>query len=255
MTSENTVTPYSALAEIYDDVMSDVDYETWADYIDEIILTHHPEAIRLLELACGTGTVALSLEELDHYEITATDISDSMISVAKKKGIERSSSIQFRVMNFLKPDLKSLFDVIYMTFDSINYLHENEQILQLHRNVKDLMAPNGVFIYDFTTPKNSRKAIHYLNHENRTLTNGFQYTRSSSYNSRSRIHTNEFLIKKENKCNQADIYQEVHHQKIYTLNEITALVAKTNFSILKAYNSFTLDNATEKSLRVTMVLQ
>ena len=56
---------YTVLADIYDRVMSDVDYETWADYIDEIILEHRPEAENLLELACGTGTIALSLEELD----------------------------------------------------------------------------------------------------------------------------------------------------------------------------------------------
>lgn len=255
MSSEKKSAPYSVLAEIYDDVMSDVDYETWADYIDEIILTHHPEAFRLLELACGTGTVALTLEELDHYDITATDRSDSMISVAKKKGIDRSSSIRFRVMDFLNPDLNGPFDVIYMTFDSLNYLREEEQILQLHKNARNLMAPDGLFIYDFTTPANSRKAIHYLNHENRTLTSGFQYNRLSNYDSRARIHTNEFRIKKMNRCNQPDIYREVHRQKIYTLNEIATLVEKSNFTLLEAYNSFTLDRATEKSLRVTMVLQ
>jgi ubiquinone/menaquinone biosynthesis C-methylase UbiE len=70
---------YSALAQIYDDVMVEVDYETWTDYIDEIIYQYHPEAQSVLELACGTGTMALSLEELAAYKITATDGSPEMI--------------------------------------------------------------------------------------------------------------------------------------------------------------------------------
>ena len=56
---------YSALAEIYDDVMGDVDYETWTDYIDDIIVEHNPESVDVLELACGTGTMAVAVEGLD----------------------------------------------------------------------------------------------------------------------------------------------------------------------------------------------
>ena len=65
--------------------MKDVDYEVWTDYIDEIIMMHHHEARDVLELACGTGTMALSMDELGYYNITATDLSPEMIEKAKKK--------------------------------------------------------------------------------------------------------------------------------------------------------------------------
>ena len=50
---------YTHLAKVYDEVMKDIDYEDWADFIDEIIQNHNDEAKTILELACGTGSLAI----------------------------------------------------------------------------------------------------------------------------------------------------------------------------------------------------
>lgn len=249
--------PYSALANIYDHVMSDVDYETWADYIDEIILTHHPEASRLLELACGTGTVALSLEELDCYSITATDGSAEMIHEAIKKATEKYSEIHFKQMDFLKFDLTEKFDVVYMIFDSLNYLHHDSEIIKLHKNVRSVLNPDGIFIYDFTTPINSRKAIRHLNRQKQEIDSSIRYFRDSSYDARQRVHTNSFKIEmKQGEDDSFSVsFSEIHQQKIYTLEQITSIIDETDFTILEAYDGFQLRPANEKSLRITMVLQ
>lgn len=248
---------YSVLADIYDIVMSDVDYETWADYIDEIILIHQPKARSILELACGTGTIALSLEELDCYEITATDGSAHMIRIAQQKAAKVNSGIDFQTMNFLDLSLDKTFDVVYMVFDSINYLHAKEDILQLHHEVKKILNPGGIFVYDFTTPRNSRKAIRFLNNESKTINSQYRYHRGSSFNAKKRIHTNLFQIEKLDKDSGEILekFEEEHHQKIYTFEEMKAVIKKTNFNILQAYDGFELKPAHRKSLRITMVLQ
>lgn len=257
--NKNTIEqkPYSVLADIYDHVMSDVDYETWADYIDEIILTHQPNAKSLLELACGTGTVALSLEELDCYDITATDGSAEMIRVAKNKATANGSEILFRQMNFLDFDLQGRFDVVYMIFDSLNYLHNDSEIINLHQNVREVLNPNGIFIYDFTTPRNSRKAIQYLNRHNREIGNAIRYYRDSSYDADEQVHINSFEIEmlQDDETQHNLSYREVHQQKIYTLKQIQTIIGKTDFTILESYDGFQLKPANQKSLRITMVLQ
>ena len=250
--------PYSILADIYDHVMSDVDYETWADYIDEIILTHNPNAESLLELACGTGTVALSLEELDCYKIMATDGSEEMIRVAIKKGMLNGSEVIFKPMNFLDFDLlHDRFDVVYMIFDSLNYLHHESEIIKLHENVKNVLNPDGIFIYDFTTPRNSRKAIRYLNRQEKKIGEQIRYYRDSSYDADKQIHTNRFKIDKNQDGVQKNVFSfsEIHQQKIYTLEQMRTIIGKTDFTILEAYNGFELKPANQKSLRITMVLQ
>lgn len=248
---------YSVLADIYDIVMSDVDYETWADYIDEIILIHQPTARGLLELACGTGTIALSLEELDCYEITATDGSPDMIRIAKKKADHTDSQIDFHTMNFLDLSFDKKFDVVYMVFDSINYLHTKEEILQLHQQVKQLLKPGGIFIYDFTTPRNSRNAIRFLNNESKNINGQIRYRRGSSFNAKERIHTNLFHIEKldENSGEVIEKFEEQHQQKIYTFEEIKKIVSQTDFKIVQTYDGFELKPAHRNSLRITMVLQ
>lgn len=248
---------YSVLADIYDIVMSDVDYETWADYLDEIILMHQPTTRSILELACGTGTIALSLEELDCYKIKATDGSPDMIRIAKKKAAEANSEIDFQTMNFLDLSFDETFDVIYMVFDSLNYLHTREEILQLHQQAKSVLNPGGIFVYDFTTPRNSRKAIRFLNNESKNINGQFRYHRESSFNAKERIHTNRFHIEKLDKST-GDIvekFEEQHQQKIYTLEYIKSVIEDTDFEIVQAYDGFELKPAHKKSLRVTMVLQ
>lgn len=248
---------YTLLAEIYDEVMEDVDYETWTDYIEEIISHHHEYAEDLLELACGTGTMALSMEEFGYYHIVATDASAPMIEAAKKKGEAAGSDVKFKVMDFLEITLDQTFDVVYMVFDSLNYLHSEKDILKLHSEVKKVLNPGGLFIYDFTTPRNSRKAIKYLDKETKTIKNRYRYRRESRYDHSERIHTNLFEI--EELANNSDhpvrSFTEEHHQRIYTYKEIAALIGKTEFNIVTAYDGFRLTPAHKKSLRITMVLQ
>ncbi len=245
------------LADIYDIVMSDVDYETWADYLDEIILMHQPTARNILELACGTGTIALSLEELDCYKITATDGSPDMIRIARKKAAKVNSEIKFLTMNFLDLSFEETFDVVYMVFDSLNYLHSEDKIIKLHNEVKNVLSPEGIFIYDFTTPRNSRKAIRFLNNESKKIDGKYRYHRESSFDAKNRIHTNRFQIEKldQNEGLIVDKFEEQHQQKIYTLKEIRSVINKTDFRILEAYDGFALKPAHRKSLRITMVLQ
>lgn len=258
MTSKAKEKPaYSVLAQIYDTVMEEVDYETWADYLDEIILMHHPEARDILELACGTGTIALSLEELDCYNITATDGSDEMIRMAQRKARESRSEIRFLTMNMLDFTISGSFDVVYMVFDSLNYLREEYELLRLHENVKEHLKPGGIFIYDFTTPRNSRNAIRLLNDEHGSVGGRYRYHRESLFNAKQKIHTNRFEIEELDEATGSviDVYHEEHQQKIYTFDEIRTMIGKTDFTILEAYDGFKLKPAHRKSLRITMVLK
>lgn len=257
MSDTNLRRSYSVLAEIYDAVMKDVDYEAWTDYIDEIIMMHHHEARDILELACGTGTMALSMDEIGYYNITATDLSPEMIKQAKQKAADAESDIHFQTLDFLNIDLDKKFDAVFMVFDSLNYLHSKDDILTLHEQVYNVLRPNGIFVYDFTTPRNSKKAIRYLNDEQDTVNDRYAYHRSSRYDEHNRIHTNTFEIEElsNRPATAPSIFREEHHQKIYTMNEIMPIVEESPFRLLKAYDGFELKPAHKRSLRITMVLR
>lgn len=256
---ENIKRPeYSTLAEIYDVLMKEVDYEAWADFIDEIIQTHHPDPVSILELACGTGSLSLSLDELQCYDILATDKSPSMIRKARQKAKRQGADVRFTEMDFLdiRPEGKE-FDIVLSLFDSVNYLQKPEDIRKLLAEVKKVLKPESLFIFDFTTPRNSIKAIQYLHNEKGYAQNHYRFFRKSRYDPHQQIHYNEFNIEKLDKNHESvqKRYSEKHRQRIYTLKEMLDIVGGSGYNIVAKYEDFDLIEATDNSLRITMVLQ
>lgn len=248
---------YSKLAEIYDEVMDDVAYDIWADFIDDIIQVHHPNPNTILELACGTGSLALNLDELGYYDILATDKSPHMIKQASKKGTEHGSGVRFEVMDFLDIHLDQAFDIVVSIFDSINYLHRSRDIHHLLGEVKKVITPESLFIFDFTTPRNSIQAIEFLNNEEGYTSDNYRFLRKSRYDGKKQIHYNSFQIEKLDTDGETVLerYSEEHEQRIYSLQQMLDIIGETDYNIVAKYEDFDLVEADSKSLRITMVLQ
>ena len=257
MTQAEEQPEYSKQADIYDAVMQDVNYELWADFIDAIILKHHPRAKSILELACGTGSISLFLDELECYDVVGTDKSPQMIEKACKKNKSMFCNVDFKVMDFLDITLDQTFDIVFCVFDSINYLHTEKEILQFLSEIKQVLDQDSLLIFDFTTPKNSIQAIEYLNNEEGYTEDNHRYFRLSSYDADKRIHKNEFRIEKlaEDQETVLKQFRETHHQKIYTLQQMLDIIDQTAYNIRAKYSGFDFEEADEKSLRITMVLQ
>jgi SAM-dependent methyltransferase len=247
---------YTHLAPVYDEVMKDVDYEVWADFIDDIIATHFEEAQTLLELGCGTGTLSLLIEEFDLYDITATDISNEMLDVARFKGDFKQSNITFKQVDFTDIRLNETYDVVVLVFDGINYMTENDGIVRVLEQVKSVMYEESIFIVDFATATNSLKHAELMNDEGITPDH-WRYVRVSRFLPAEHLHYNDFTLEKlsDDNAHVLQRYREVHVQRVYTFEEMKALVAKAGMRILAAYSGFDLDEATPQSDRITLVLQ
>ncbi len=247
---------YTSLAPLYDTLMHDVDYDAWADYIDEIIQYHHEYASKILELACGTGTMALSMNELGYYDITATDASEEMLKIAQEKTYYAMPGIKLQKMDYLNIDIKDSFDVIFTVFDSINYLENKAQILKLLNDCHSILNNNGLFIFDFSTPVNSMEAVDYLDNDEAS-NQQYRYYRTSRYNQKDKIHYNEFIIEQFANDGKTVInrFEEIHKQYIYTLDEILEIVAESPYHLEAAYGDFDLVEANNESARVTIVLK
>lgn len=245
---------YRKLAPIYDDIMHDVDYHDWTDFVDSVFQYHHPYGTKLLELACGTGTMALELEKRNNYDITATDISPEMIRIAREKGEKSVSTIQWLVQDMCHLDLDNKFDIIFMVFDSLNYLHKEEDILSLLERVRQHLEHDGIFVFDFTTPRYSPRVAPLLN-EDRTI-DEYCYQRISSYNEEKQIHTNHFFVEKKDRQTDrvTECFEEVHRQRIWSLQELRAILLHSPLHLTTAYEDFDLSSANDNSERITMVL-
>jgi SAM-dependent methyltransferase len=199
----------------------------------------------------------MALDRYGCYQIVGTDKSAAMVAKAREKAATGNPCVAFRQMDFLDITLQQKFDIVVSIFDSVNYLHSEEDIRQLLYQVREVMDRNSLFIFDFTTPKNSEQAIKHLNNEEGITSNNYHFFRKSEYDADRQIHYNIFEIEKLADDRQEVLEQvtEEHRQRTYSLTQMQEIIADSHFEIVANYSEFDLDEATPESLRITMVLR
>ncbi len=243
-----TTPPYTALAAGYDAVMAHVDYDAWATYVHILLQVHHPDPQSILELGCGTASLALALQPRGSYRYRATDGSAQMIDIARRKATLEACPIEFDVADFTDFRVEEPVDAVVLLYDGLNYLLEEDQVRALLRCAYDALRPGGIFLFDQSTPANSLNNEDYFEDEGRTR--NFAYTRQSHYDAAKRLHTTSFTLTVGN-----EHFHEQHVQLAYSLGEIRALVQQTPFVEAAAYDDFTKNAATDDSERIHWILR
>ena len=249
-----SVPPYDALAAGYDVVMAHVDYGEWAEYVLDLFEEHEAWPESVLELGCGTGSLALEMQERGPhggFRYLATDRSPAMIRVARAKAKlqgRSAGSLRFDVADFTDFEFAQRFDAVLLLYDGVNYLLEDEEVAVMLAHAHDVLAPGGVFILDQSTPANSLNNAEYFGDEGEA--EAFAYVRRSAYDPATRLHTTEFDMTVE-----GETYTEQHVQRAYRLAEVTALVEASSLDVVAAYDGFTTEPATEASERIHWVLR
>ncbi len=238
--------PYSILAQIYDCVMKDVPYRQWVKYIVRIIKKFHPETKRILDLACGTGTM-ISLLKKHGFMVDGLDISPAMIEKAKNKLKDNNVRLFVADMSNFKTDEK--YDAQICLYDSVNYLLEAEKFYGLFKSVWNSLNSDGIFIFDISTEYNSVQNAILMNVSERC--DGFKYIRTSYYLRDEKLHVNEFKIEIDDKT-----FFERHVQRIYKISEIEDIIVDTKlFKILGYFDGFSFHKGSEWSQRIHFVLK
>ncbi|MCD7904392.1 MAG: class I SAM-dependent methyltransferase [Clostridiales bacterium] len=83
---------YESLSALYDVYMEDVPYEKWFKNIVYILKKYGQNGKRLLDLGCGTGTMAVMFSEAG-YDVTGIDLSEDMLAEAKQKSEEKGAEV------------------------------------------------------------------------------------------------------------------------------------------------------------------
>lgn len=240
--------PYTVLSAGYDLVMEHVDYEAWADYIGHVIDRHHEAPDDIVELGCGTGSLAIELVRLGFPHVLATDRSRAMLDVAERKARKAGVDVRFGQLDFRDFALERRADVLLLLYDGLNYLLEEADIQNLFRSARAALADGGIFVFDQSTPSNSLRNEKYF--EDRGEEGDFRYERRSRYDAQSRLHTTtlDLFVRGEQ-------FREEHVQRAYEIDEIRALLQEAGFDILAFYDGFSLDEAGEGSERVHWVVR
>jgi len=111
---------------------------------------YSPDSV--LDIATGTGDFAVAASKLGKQKITGIDISEGMLTVARKKIAKKKLQEQIK---FLKADSENLpfenntFDAAIVGFGVRNFENLNKGLSEIQRVIK----PGGVFfILEFSKP-------------------------------------------------------------------------------------------------------
>jgi len=139
------MTSYERFGKFYDAVMGD--RLSAAEQVREFIRAAKPDAKKVLELGCGTGSILKFLQ--GDYEVYGLDISEKMLSIARKK-VPRAKLFRQDMVNFRIDDR---FDVVLCVFDSINHLRRFSHWKKVFARVRRQLLPGGCFIFDINTQR------------------------------------------------------------------------------------------------------
>lgn len=244
------VTPYTALAPIYDAVMQHVNYRKWANYMHALVQKFHRRTRWIVDLSCGTGSCCGNLYKLG-YRVTGMDASFAMIRQARIKFVRSALSDSFICADMVCPPLRRQPDAMISLYDSMNYLRLEHQWISCLNRVNADLSPGGLFIFDVSTIYNSRSQFsHYFEEQQ---VKGGAYRRTSFFEPGENIQTNQFEITLDHKT--AEIFSEVHCQKIRALSQVEELIEQSPLKRVGAFKDFSFEPATEQCERVHFILQ
>lgn len=125
---------------------------------------------KILELCCGTGRLTLPLVK-DGFQIIGVDFTKSMLNQAISKAKNENLSIEFILGDMRTLTLDEKFDAIFMPFNSIHHLYQNEDLFMTLNVIKKHLKPNGILIFDCYNPN-----IHYIVEAEKEIKDIAKYT-------------------------------------------------------------------------------
>lgn len=240
---------YYDFAYIYDKLMyCDINYEQWADYIENIFGMYGINPNLVCDLACGTGNITIPLAKRG-YDMTGVDISEDMLNVAREKS--QGLDILFLSQSITKLDLYGTMDALLCMIDGINYVLVPRLLTEAFKRIKTcFMNPDALFIFDISTRCKLKNTIgqNTFIHSDKDIFYSWQNRYIESKNLSDMLLT--FFVR-EGKAYRR--FEERHLQRAYSEKELRYMLEKAGFSQIDTYDALTFAKPCENSERIVFV--
>lgn len=235
---------YETFSQFYDTVMDQDAYESWMKYFQQ----HEPlfpERASVMELACGTGKIAVRLAKAG-YDVVGVDLSSDMLALAYQRAEEANVTVQWMEADMRELAVIGEFDCITCFSDSLCYMRTKEEVKKVFEGVYQNLKEEGVFLFD----------VHSLYQMNEVFP-GYQYIYQDDQNAflwesfaleeNAVEHVLTFFL--ENESGMYERIEEVHEEKTFSVEEYKALLLQVGFKNVTVSASFGEEEVTDSSPR------
>lgn len=241
---------YGEFAAIYDELIcQDIDYNKIEQRILKLAEENNIKFEDYLDLACGTGNVAINMAE--HFKNTyLVDLSDEMLYQAYSKFKEKRIKAKVICQDMTELSLNHSFDLITCVLDSTNYILDLEDLYKYFSGVYKHLKSEGIFIFDINS---------YYKLTTKLANNIFSYnTDEVFYNWENTLEDDivnmylTFFVKKDEFYQRFD---EEHFERAYTESQIEAIINRCGFDIIGKYDGYDDKNITDQTERILYILK
>lgn len=243
---------YKNFAQVYDIFMEDVPYDSWVKYIKEIWKKFKLKPSSIAEIGCGTGNITNRLA-IEGYDIIGIDLSAEMLTMANQK----SENLNLKNVMYIQQDMRELellntVDCILSICDSINYITEESELLDVFKLVYLNLNLGGLFIFDINTIYKFKNVLADSSFCETKETSA--YTCENYFDEDEMInefYTNFFI--KDEDTNLYHRFEEFHYEKAYSIETIISLIEKAGLKFLGVYDENTFEKPKNNSERIFFV--
>ena len=285
---------YTGFAQVYDTFMDDTPYEEWSRFLLALLQKHregrqdpvscgnvpadgkgtgnnyaietddnvikenlHQEQNTILDLGCGTGTLT-QLLAAQGYDMIGIDNAQEMLQIAIEKRDSAGLDILYLLQDMRTFELYGTVGAVISVCDSVNYLLEEEEIVQTFRLVNNYLFPQGIFIFDFNTVYKYAQVIGEATiAENREECS---FIWDNYYHEEEQINEYDLtvFVKEPADMEQADHalyrrFQETHYQRGYELEQMKDCLRRAGMVFVEAVDADTHEAVNDVSERIYVV--
>lgn len=146
---------YGSFAKVYDLFMDNVPYERWGEHLQSLLKQYGVGQGLVAELGCGTGRMTRILAGAG-YDMIGIDNSCEMLEEAYGAGADGILYLNQDMRSF---ELYGTVAAVISVCDSMNYITEEQDLLQVFALANNYLDPGGIFLFDMNTPFKYRQIL------------------------------------------------------------------------------------------------
>jgi ubiquinone/menaquinone biosynthesis C-methylase UbiE len=240
---------YQDYAEVYDASGQLAFSQRMIPYLDRLLERHPVTGRSVVEIACGTGTVAIALAEAG-WQVHAIDSSAEMLAQARVKAQVRQLDIVWGQQDMRQLMLAERVSLATCLYDSMNYMLSDDDLLSTFRHVHDALLPDGLFLFDMNTAWAMS-----------ALWNGETYFSDADdlsvvFESAYDAHQQRTTVKVVCFQRVGDLFRKIveeHTEQAYPPEHIATLLTDVGLRVEAQYECFTLREPTPTTFRIMFV--
>ena len=240
---------YTSFAQVYDLFMDNVPYDQWCGYITELLREYGIQDGLVLELGCGTGVLTRKLAAKG-YDMIGVDYSEDMLEIAMDHRQE-GEDILYLLQDMREFELYGTVRAAVSICDSMNYIVEYQDLVQVMKLVNNYLDPGGIFIFDLNTPYKYEEILGENTFAENRPEGSFIW--ENYYDGETGINEYDLTLFVREKEGLYRKFEETHYQRAYELEQVRRAVKEAGLEFVAAYDAGTHKPVQQDSQRIYVI--